>query len=51
LCIGRMPLLPLAAIAAIMLLLVHFDWEIYWAGGIATALAAGGFLLRRGLRG
>jgi APA family basic amino acid/polyamine antiporter len=47
LCIGRMPILPVAAIASIIVLLVHFDWEIYLAGGIATALAVVAFLLRR----
>jgi amino acid transporter len=45
--IGRMPILPVAAIASIIVLLIHFDWEIYLAGGIAIALAAVAFLLRR----
>ena len=33
--IGQMPVLPLAAIASIVLILIHFDWQIYAAGGIA----------------
>lgn len=45
--IGHMPVLPVAAIASIIVLLVHFDWESYLAGGIAIAFAAVAFLLRR----
>ncbi len=44
--IGRMPLLPLAAIASILLLLVHFEWQIYAAGGVALALSALAFFVR-----
>src|SRR3954467_871874 len=44
--IGRMPVLPLAAIASIILLLIHFDWQIYVAGGIALVLSAIAFFVR-----
>ena len=33
LAVGRLPVLPLLAIASIALLLSHFDWQIYVAGG------------------
>jgi amino acid transporter len=45
--IGRMPILPLAAIVSILVLLVHFDWQIYLAGGIALGLTALAFLVRQ----
>jgi APA family basic amino acid/polyamine antiporter len=45
--IGRMPLLPLAAIASICLLLANFDWEIYVAGVGALLLSGLAFLLRK----
>ena len=45
--IGRMPVLPLAAIVSILVLLVHFDWQIYLAGGIALGLTALAFLVRQ----
>lgn len=48
--IGRLPVLPLAAIASIMVLLVHFDWLIYAAGGVALLLAALAFGARRQVR-
>jgi amino acid transporter len=48
--IGRMPILPLIAIASIVLLLVHFDRLIYLAGGVALVLTALVFLLRCWLR-
>ena len=48
--IGRMPLLPLAAIASIALLLIHFDWKIYAAGGIAVVLTAIAYFIRQSLR-
>jgi APA family basic amino acid/polyamine antiporter len=50
LAIGRLPMLPLAAIVSIALLLVHFEWRIYAAGGVALALSAAAFAARRGLR-
>jgi basic amino acid/polyamine antiporter, APA family len=44
--VGRMPVLPVAAIASIVLLLIHFDWQIYVAGGIALVLTAIAFFVR-----
>ena len=49
--IGRMPLLPLAAIASICLLLVNFDGEIYVAVFGALVLSWLAFLMRRRWRG
>jgi Kef-type K+ transport system membrane component KefB len=46
-----MPVLPLAAIVSILVLLVHFDWQIYLAGGIALGLTAIAFLVRQWARG
>jgi APA family basic amino acid/polyamine antiporter len=48
--IGRLPLLPLLAIGSIVLLLLHFDWQIYLAGGIALMLAVIAFLARQWTR-
>ena len=48
--IGRMPVLPLAAIASIVLLLIHFDWKIYAAGGVAVVLTAIAYFVRQSLR-
>jgi APA family basic amino acid/polyamine antiporter len=48
--IGRMPVLPLAAIASIFFLLAHFDWLIYVAGAVALALTALAFLVRQWVR-
>ena len=45
--IGRLPLLPVAAIASIVLLLAFFEWEIYFGGAIGIALTAVAFLLQR----
>jgi basic amino acid/polyamine antiporter, APA family len=45
--IGRMPLLPLAAIASIVLLLINFDWEIYVAGVAAIVFSGLAFLMRK----
>jgi APA family basic amino acid/polyamine antiporter len=45
--IGRMPLLPLAAIASILALIVHFETEIYVGGVVAIALSAVAFALRQ----
>ena len=49
--IGRMPLLPLFAMASIGLLLANFDWEIYVAGGGALLLSGLAFLIRKWWRG
>lgn len=45
--VGRMPVLPVAAIASIGLLLVNFNREIYLAGAGALVLCAAAFLLRQ----
>ena len=45
--IGRMPILPLVAIASICLLLANFDWEIYVAGVGALLLSGLAFLMRK----
>jgi APA family basic amino acid/polyamine antiporter len=45
--VGRMPILPLAAIASICLLLANFDWDIYGAGAAALILSALGFWARQ----
>jgi amino acid transporter len=44
--IGRMPILPLLALAAILLLLGHFEWPIYLAGALAFGLVAVAFAAR-----
>jgi APA family basic amino acid/polyamine antiporter len=44
--IGRMPILPLAAIASILLLIVHFEYEVYLGGAVAIAVCAITFLFR-----
>ena len=48
--IGRMPLLPLLAMASIGLLLANFDWEIYVAGIGALLLSGIAFLIRNWCR-
>ena len=48
--IGRMPLLPLLAMASIGLLLANFDWEIYVAGIGALLLSGLAFLIRNWCR-
>lgn len=48
--IGRMPVLTLLALVAILVLLMHFDWQIYAAGGVALALTALAFLARQWVR-
>jgi amino acid transporter len=48
--IGAMPVLPLLALASIVFLLVHFDWQIYLAGAVALVLTAIAFLARRWAR-
>lgn len=40
LALGRVPIAPVMAIGSILVLLVHFDWQIYAAGGIALVLVA-----------
>jgi amino acid transporter len=47
LAIGRLPVLPVMAIASIMLLLVHFEWQIYAAGIVALAASALAFGVRQ----
>jgi basic amino acid/polyamine antiporter, APA family len=47
LAIGRMPVLPVVAIASIILLLVHFEWQIYVAGGLVLAASASAFGIRQ----
>ena len=48
--VGRLPILPLAAIVSIIVLLIHFEWAIYAAGLLALALTALAFLARQYLR-
>ena len=48
--VGRLPILPLAAIVSIVGLLLHFDWAIYVAGLLALTLTALAFLARQYLR-
>jgi hypothetical protein len=45
-----MPVLPLLAIGGIVLLLVHFEWQIYVAGAVALALSAAAFGARQWTR-
>jgi hypothetical protein len=45
-----MPILPLIAIASIVLLLMHFDRLIYLAGGVALVFTALAYFTRRWLR-
>jgi APA family basic amino acid/polyamine antiporter len=45
--IGRLPVLPVLAVASIVVLLVHFEWQIYAAGVIALAASALAFVARR----
>jgi APA family basic amino acid/polyamine antiporter len=47
LAIGRMPVLPVLAIASIVVLLVHFEWRIYVAGAIALAASGLAFAVRQ----
>lgn len=48
--VGRMPVLPLAAIASICLLLANFDWNIYATGAAAFIVAAIAFWARQRCR-
>ena len=45
--VGHLPVLPVLAIASILLLLSYFDWKIYVAGGVAVAISIGMYLLRK----
>jgi APA family basic amino acid/polyamine antiporter len=47
LAIGRLPVLPVLGIAALGLLLVHFERVVYVAGLVAMVLAAAAFLVRK----
>jgi len=47
LAIGRLPLLPVLALASIALLITHFDWQIYVGGVAALALSAIAYALRQ----
>ena len=46
LAVGRLPVLPVLAIASIVVLLIHFEWHIYAAGAIALAASALAFGIR-----
>lgn len=48
--IAGLPILPVLAIGSIVVLLMHFDWQIYLAGGLALGLAALAFLVRQWAR-
>ncbi|HXF88682.1 MAG TPA: APC family permease [Xanthobacteraceae bacterium] len=48
--IGRLPVLPVLAIASILVLMVHFDWQIYLAGAVAIGLTAVAYGVRWVLR-
>lgn len=45
--IGRLPLLPVAAIVSILILIAYFDLEVVIGGAIGLALSAVAYLLRR----
>ncbi len=51
LAIGRVPVVPLLAIASITFLLVHFEWQIYAAGAAAMVVSAIAYAARRWFRG
>jgi len=46
LAVGQMPVLPVLAIVSIVALLIHFEWQIYAAGGIAVVASALAFGVR-----
>ena len=48
--LGKLPVLPVLAIASIALLLMHFEWQIYVAGAAALALSALAYALRQWTR-
>jgi APA family basic amino acid/polyamine antiporter len=43
--VGRMPLLPLAAMGSIGLLLANFEQNVYFAAAIALLVTAGAFIV------
>jgi hypothetical protein len=45
--IGRLPLVPVAAIASILFLLGFFESEVYWGAALALAVAALAFAARQ----
>lgn len=45
--IGKLPVLPVLALASIVLLLIHFDWQIHVAGVAALALSALAYAARQ----
>jgi APA family basic amino acid/polyamine antiporter len=45
--LGKLPVLPVLAIASIALLLMHFEWQIYVAGAAALAASALAYALRQ----
>jgi APA family basic amino acid/polyamine antiporter len=45
--VGTLPVLPLLALVSIVLLLTHFDWQIYVAGVAALALSAIAYAVRQ----
>jgi APA family basic amino acid/polyamine antiporter len=47
LAIGRLPVLPVLAIVSIIVLLIHFEWQIFVAGGIALFASALAFGVRQ----
>jgi basic amino acid/polyamine antiporter, APA family len=48
--LGRLPLLPVAAIASIAFLLGHFDRQVYFGGALAIAGSILIFFVRAGMR-
>lgn len=48
--VGRFPILPAAAIVSIAVFLVHFDWQIYFAGAVAVGVSIFIFLARTAFR-
>jgi hypothetical protein len=46
-----LPVLPVLAIASILVLLVHFEWRIYIAGALALAASGLAFAVRQWHRG
>lgn len=45
--IGRLPVLPVLAIASILFLLAYFERQVYWGTALAIAVAGAAFLARR----
>ena len=46
--VGRMPMLPIAAIGSIGFLLAYFDWKIYAIGAVVLAVLSLAYFLRPG---